>query len=163
MIIEKGYISQTLNGGKSAKIVLSDGVVVECLLLHFYGESSNMEADNNSLVYVFGQNLDNAMAIPFNITTQPALEATEKAIGNFKKGNKIIFKKNGDVELSGTTNFLATISTKFKVNAPLVELGDASALVLNQSALMQVIIPSGSSAGTYPVQINSAGQTKVKA
>ena len=36
-------------------------------------------------------------------------------------------------------------------------------MVLNQNAVMQVIIPSGSSAGTYPVQIVNAGQTKTKA
>lgn len=163
MIIEKGYITQTLNGGRTAKIVLSDGAIIECLLLYAYGDCSNIETDDNSLVLVLGQNIDNAMAIPFNIATQLNLEPTERAVGNLKKGNKITFKKNGDIEIAGTETFLATISSKFKVSAPIIELGDASANILNQNASMQVVIPSGSSAGTYVVQINSAGQTKVKA
>jgi phage gp45-like len=163
MILEKGYISQVLEGGKLAKIVLADNSIIECLLLYSYGENSNIEPDNNSLALVIGQSTDNAMAIPFNIATQSILEATEKAVGNFKKGNKITFKKNGDIEITGTETLLAIIATKFKVNAPLIELADATAEVLNKNASMQVVIPSGSSAGTYQVDIINAGQTKVKA
>lgn len=163
MFCEKGYISTILEGGKVAKIVLSDNSIHEFLMLYSYGEGSNIGVGKNSLALVIGSSIDDAMAIPFNIQTAKILDETEKAIGNFNKGNIITFKKNGDIVVAGTENFLATIATKFKITAPLIELGDASANVLNQNASMQVIITSGSSAGTYPVQINNAGQTKVKA
>jgi hypothetical protein len=155
MFCEKGYIQEILNGGKVAKIVLSDNSIHEFLMLYPYGDGSNIEVDDNSLALVMGSSIDDAMAIPFNLATAKILEATEKAVGNFKKGNIITFKKNGDIEVSNTENFIVSASN--------IELGDASANVLNQNASMQVVITSGSSAGTYPVQINSAGQTKVKA
>jgi hypothetical protein len=56
-----------------------------------------------------------------------------------------------------------TASTNIAFVAPLLSLGDGLGLVLNTLANMQVTIPGGSSAGTYPVTIVSPGQTKVSA
>jgi hypothetical protein len=59
-----------------------------------------------------------------------------------------------------TTNINS--SAMVNINGSMVNIADAIALALNQNAQMQVVIPSGSSAGTYPVQIMNAGQVKVK-
>lgn len=53
------------------------------------------------------------------------------------------------------------VSPLVSLDADSIELGSAVAAVLNTAASMQVVVASGSSAGTYPVVINSAGQTKV--
>lgn len=130
--------------------------------------------------------------IPFNVVTQFELESEgDYAVGSVVGKNKIIFKASGDtVENANTKTINANTYTlsnyneasldgdvtnissqmvniegniEVNVDAEAVNLGDAIANVLNENAIMEVIITGGSSAGTYPVQITNAGQTKVKA
>tara|TARA_R110000787_G_scaffold11537_1_gene38111 strand:- start:4108 stop:4629 length:522 start_codon:yes stop_codon:yes gene_type:complete len=173
-MIDKGWILQMEEGGKRAKIKTSEGEILDkVLMLYPYGEAGNIKASDTSLcllIYPLGSKT-NVFAVPYNTTVQPLLEPTEKAVGNFEKGNKITFKANGDVELTGTNDLIAatlanldiTASAKISLSAPDILLGDAIANVLNTSATMQVVVSTGSSAGTYPVTILTAGQTKVKA
>lgn len=174
MLILKGYITQTKDGGRFAKVItFQEEVIDDVLLLYSYGEASFMESDDSSLVLLFCPlgNKSNVFGIPYNFLSQPILEATEKAVGNFKKGNKITFKKNGDIIIDGANDLLAktlvnaviNATNKITLNAPSIDLGSATDFVLNKTASMQVVIPSGSSAGTYQVQIVNAGQSKVKA
>ena len=101
-MIDKGWIIQMYDGGKRAKIQTSEGEILDkVLMLYSYGEASNIESNDTSLcqlIYPLGSKT-NVFAVPYDTTLQPVLEATEKAVGNFKKGNKITFKANGDVEL----------------------------------------------------------------
>ena len=173
-MIIKGFILETSQGGQRAKVKISQGEILDnVLLLHPYGESNNMQSDESSQVLILFANNSktNAFGIPYNVLLQPTLMLTEKAVGNFKIGNKITFKANGDIEIDGANDFLAqslknlnvTADTKITLNAPDISLGDAVGLVLNDTATMQVTIPSGSSAGTYNVAIIKAGQSKVNA
>jgi hypothetical protein len=151
-IIERGSIISTQ--GKYAKVKLKDDSIHSLLLFMPYGDCSNPPA--NCPCLIIGESLNNAFALPYLPSSQPTLATNEKAIGNFKSTNSITFKANGDVIISGN-NLDATAF------AGLINLGSATSFVLNQNATMQVVIPSGSSAGTYQVQILTAGQSKVKA
>lgn len=172
--MEKAILLEVLEGGKIAKVKTYDGQIIDNVVMLFpYGESSNPPIDGNSLIFLLYSltSRSNLFGIPYNVPLQSALEPTEKQVGNFSVGNKVTFKANGDLEITGTNDFLAeslanlniNATTKITLNAPDVSLGDAVGLVLNDAASMQVVISGGSSAGTYPVTIVSAGQTKVKA
>jgi len=173
MDILKGYITSTSEGGTKAQVqTLKGRVINDVTLLYPYGHASNIQNDDSSLVLLFSVmgSKTNIFGVPFNIPLQPELSTSEVSTGNFKKGNKITFKSNGDIEVVTDSDILETVANltttatgKITLSAPEVELGDAVDLALNQAAVMQVVIPGGSSAGTYPVTIVSAGQTKVKA
>jgi hypothetical protein len=124
-------------------------------------------------------------------TTLPLESQGDYAVGSTVGKNNITFKASGKTVENATskelsveeynvtsyneTNFDGDVTninsqmvnieatTEANINAPIVNLGDGTIFVLNQNATMQVVIPVGSSAGTYPVQIISAGQIKVKA
>jgi hypothetical protein len=180
-MIQKGYILEILNDGLEAKVETLQGEVLNnVLLLHPYGSSSNPNIDNSSLILLFFSlgSKTNAFGIPYNPPLQSTLESGEKEVGNLSVGNKITFKANGDIEVLATNDLIenainktitatgditATADNSMTLSASTVDIGDAVDLVLNQSASMQVVIPGGSSAGTYPVTILTAGQTKVNA
>ena len=124
-------------------------------------------------------------------TTLPLESQGDYAVGSTVGKNNITFKASGKTVENATskelsveeynvtsyneTNFDGDVTninsqmvnieatTEANINAPIVNLGDGTIFVLNQNATMQVVIPVGSSAGTYPVQITSVGQIKVKA
>lgn len=165
-MISKAQILSTSDGGLQCKVKTFEGEILDkILILQPYGEASNPVIDKGSLVLLFYPqgSKTNAFAVPYNPSLQPSLQPSEKVVGNLAFGNKITFKKTGDVEISGDVNFLVQALLKITLNAPQVALGDAVGLVLNNQATMQVTIPSGSSAGTYPVTIINAGQIKVMA
>lgn len=173
-MIYRGFVLETLEGGKRAKVKAIRGrIFSSALILHPYGESSNPPITANSACWVMCPLNDesNAFIIPYNTELQPSLESSEKSIGNFQLGNKITFKQNGDIVIDGQSDFLAQslanldiqATTSITLNSSQVNLGDALGLVLNNLATMQVTIPTGSSSGTYPVTIVNPGQTKVKA
>ena len=126
--------------------------------------------DTNQILIFRGIN-GQLFGVPYNVPLQNAiasLQAGEHAVGSAQTGNKIIFKVNGDIEIttpSGTkVNLLESGDVEIDGSNE-VRLGGASSAVLNLLATMQVTIPGGSSAGTYPVTILTSGQTvdKVKA
>lgn len=173
-MILKGYVNEITQGGRFAKVITFENEVIDnVLMIHPYGESNFMQSDGSSLVILFliMGSKDNVVGIPYNVLLEPILEETEKSVGNYKVGNKVVFTKDGNIEITGTNDFLAqtlvnaTISatTKISIDAPNIGLGDETGLVLNDTASMQVTIPSGSSAGTYNVTVVNAGQTKVTA
>jgi len=187
-MIQKGYILEVLEGGLRAKVETFQGEILDnVLLLHPYGSSSNPILNDSSLILLFFSlgSKTNAFGIPYNALLQPDLEAGEKTVGNLSVGNKITFKANGDIEVIATNDMIETVvnktltasgdvnetmenktvtaSSNITLSASTVDIGDAVDLVLNNSAVMQVVVPGGSSAGTYPVTIVSPGQTKVNA
>lgn len=162
MEIVKGYLLRTTQGGKYGQIKINgDKVINNVLLLYPYGMQSNMQTEPNegSMVLVFKVNCSdtNLIALPYNPVRQVTdLLETESSFGNPQNGtNKITFKANGDVTIDCTS----TVT----INGGTVNLADATSLVLNENADMSVTVTGGSSAGTYPVDINDAGQSKVNA
>jgi hypothetical protein len=151
-IIERGNIISTQ--GKYAKVKLKDSSIHYLLLFMPYGDCSN--PPDNCPCLIIGESLNNAFVLPYLPSSQPTLATNEKAIGNFKSTNSITFKANGDIIISGN-NLDATAF------AGLINLGTGTSFVLNQNANMRVVITQGNSAGTYPVEIVTAGQSKVKA
>ena len=85
-MIIKGFILETSEGGQRAKVKISQGEILDnVLLLHPYGETSNMQNDESSQVLILFANgsKTNTFGIPYNVLSQPNLELTEKAVGNF--------------------------------------------------------------------------------
>jgi hypothetical protein len=190
MDISKGFINRTYkkDGALNAQVATRQGKkpVDDVLLVFPTGFASNPKSNiNGAMVLLFRSKALN-FAMPYNPLLEPVLEDEEVAIGNFNNTNKIIFKDNGDIEISATSATLKemvnkleveattstteiapsitkTAATNITMTAPTIALGAASGLLLNALASMQVVIPGGSSAGTYPVTIVSPGQTQVSA
>jgi len=76
---------------------------------------------------------------------------------------------NGEGKTGIIESFIEFFKAKLNFKAPEANFNDCSSIVfknggkefLNKDAVLKVIIPSGSSAGTYSVIIESAGQNKV--
>lgn len=127
-MISKAQILSTSDGGLKCKVKTFEGEILDkVLILQPYGEASNPIIDKGSLVLLFYPqgSKTSAFAVPYNPLLQPTLETGEKAIGNFSAGNKITFKKNGDIEIncnsalfSGLINAVGNINTSgvYKVN-----------------------------------------------
>jgi phage gp45-like len=173
--IEKGYLVKTSEGGKYAQVrSLTGEIIDDVLMLYPFGSSSNMEREEQegSLVLLLKAlgSKTNIFGIAYNPVLQPLLEEGDVSYYNPKNTNKITFKKNGDIEVSSETainvnadSINEQATSTINIDAPDINLGDAVGLLLNNAAVLQVTIPGGSSAGTYPVTIVSEGQTKVKA
>jgi hypothetical protein len=175
MQIQKGFIISTTtrdDGALTAQVKIDQDDPINNVLLVFpTGFKSNPIGNKDgAMVYVTTLG-SNRFGFPFNPLKEPALENGESVFYGEKAGQSITCKANGDIVIEGASDFLAetlknlniTASEKIILNASEVELGDAVDLVLNESAVMDITIPSGSSAGTYTVNITNAGQTKVKA
>lgn len=148
-MIQKGYITEVLEGGKKAKVQTFQGDVLDnVLLLHPYGESSNPSIDDYSLILLFFSlgSKSAAFGIPYNLPLQPTLESGEKVIGNLSIGNKITFKADNSIEViaeilsvtattsttSGTFDATGSINTAdfFKVDGTKV-VGNQGAAIAN--------------------------------
>lgn len=181
----KGYFERaiiTKCDGKVADVTgANNSLFTNVKLMMPYGYASNILINDNSLgvlLFLHGDR-SNPLVIPINQEVQPDLESSEVAVGNFNQGGKLTFKANGDIEITGTKDLLATTlanieltatteakitagevklegTAEVKADAPEVKLGDAISLVLNENA---IITDSVGGACT----ITSAGQTKVKA
>lgn len=173
MEVLKGYLIKTSEGGKRAQIKSMTGEIIDdVLMLYPYGFTSNMQTEEEEgsmvlLLKVMGSKT-NIFGIPYNPILQPSLEETEVALGNFKKGNKITFKANGDVEVITEQNvnincaeINQTATGAVNIIGSTIDLADAIGLVLNDSASMTV--DTTTSNPVQPVVIVSAGQTKVSA
>ena len=166
----KGYFERAIIrkcDGKVADVTgANNSLFTNVKLLMPYGYASNILINNNSLgllLFLHGDR-SNPAVIPINQVVQPDLESSEVAVGNFNQGGKLVFKANGDIEITGTKDLLATTlanieltaSSEAKITAPEVKLGDAISLVLNENAIITDSVGG-------PCTITSAGQTKVTA
>jgi hypothetical protein len=176
MEVLKGYLLKTSEGGARAQVRSATNEIIDnVLMLYPYGSASNMqrEEEQGSMVLLLKSmgSKTNIFGIPYNPLLQPQLEPTEKAVGNFKQGNKITFKANGDIEVfteqninincadmneTATGDINQTATGSVNIDGASVNLGDAVALVLNTTA---TILDSGGGTCT----IVSPGQTKVSA
>jgi hypothetical protein len=176
MEVQKGYLIKTSEGGIRAQVrTMTNEVIDNVLMLSPYGSASNMqrEEEQGSMVLLLKSmgSKTNIFGIAYNPLLQPQLEPTEYAVGNLKKGNKITFKANGDIEVFteqninincadmneiATGDINQTATGAININGASVNLGDAIGLVLNTAA---TILDSGGGTCT----IVSAGQTKVNA
>lgn len=171
----KGFITNI--NGKTVQVQGEDGRLYEnVLLISLYGTNSIPKITENIEVLILKSLGSNEVvyALPFNVITQDILPANEKGdytVGSPVGGNYTQYKQDGNtvekannktVNANTQINGNVDINGQFSTNN-ITNLGDAISFVLNQKAVMQVVIPSGSSAGTYPVQIKSAGQEKTKA
>ncbi len=187
MDILKGYINKTFkkDGALKAQIQIDQEDPIEDVLMIFpYGIASNPQNSIDGALVLLFMNRALNFAIPYNPLLEPLLGSGEVAVGDFNVGNKATFKSNGDIEIEtsvGTLRELVnalevtsqtqitftsptitnTAATSITLSAPLVTIGAGAGLALNNLASMQVTIPGGSSAGTYPVTITGAGQSTV--
>ncbi len=118
-MIIKGYILETSEGGRFAKVRTTENeIITKVLMLHPYGETSNMASDKSSLVLLFFplNSKTSAFGLPYNVLKQPDLASTEKAVGNFQTGNKITFKANGTNEVEGDTSIIASLYVDDEIN-----------------------------------------------
>ncbi len=176
MFFTRGQILEinTISGTDFATVIIAGDVIVGGVLIVYpYNTTSkplieSSDIDTNQILLFKGVN-GQIYGEPYNIPLQnPNLLPGEYEIGNQKKGNKIIFKANGDIKIVTPTGTAINIIEGGDIEITGggdVKLGDASSAVLNLLATMQVTVTGGSSAGTYPVSIITSGQTadKVKA
>lgn len=167
----KGFILKVNEKEGTAQVQGEDGSLYEnVLLINPFGTHSIPEITDNMEVLIMKSmgTKDVVLGLPFNYTKKDILPAEKQGdytVGSVAGGNYTQYKQDGNTVEKTTTktvNGNIDINGNFSTNS-ITNLGDATALVLNENAVMQVIIPSGSSAGTYPVQIVNVGQTKTKA
>lgn len=139
-MIQKGFITEMKEGGKRAKVQTFEGEILDdVLMLYTYGDASNVAAGENSLVLLLCPlgSKTNVFGVPYDVPLQPTdLAAGEKAIGNFKTGNKIVFKANGDVEITSALSSFSGI-----VDVAGVYKVDGTQVVSNRGA--SVTAPTG--------------------
>jgi hypothetical protein len=174
----KGFLLK-LNGNGTAQVQGEDGRIYEnVFLINPIGTNTIPQVTENTAVFIMkskGSN-ETVYGLAFNYPQQqiglPVENANDLAVGNILGTNKITFLQDGktnEIAKEKTLNAeTVKVSAKTDINGEfstnnITNLGDAISFVLNQNAVMQVIIPSGSSAGTYQVQILNAGQAKTKA
>lgn len=122
MQIQKTKILEIKEGGRLAKIEGVYGEIYDdVLLIYPYGFTSNVGSGESSLALLFygTGSSTNCFAIPYDVLSQPSLEENEVTVGNGRDSNKILFKKDGTIEItSPTSNFSGDVntSTVFKVS-----------------------------------------------
>ena len=168
----KGFVTAFNQNNGTAQVKGEDGVLYEnVFLITPYGTNSIPEVTDNTEIMLWKSMGSNSATygLVFNyIKTQnnlPIQNENDYAIGNLTGKNSVIYKQDGTtIEKAKTKEIKANVDIdgNFTANGT-INLGDATALILNQNAVLTVTITTGSSAGTYPVTIQSAGQTKVKA
>lgn len=183
--IVSGIITKINKNKRTVQVQTSESLEpYDVKLLQFGGNVFVPLIENSSRCIVFkimGKR-SNAFCIPYDVINQeinlPFGNNGDLIQGNPYSGCKVTYKVNGDIEVQANgDNQQITINGKtisingdnvniesntVNINGDSVNIGDATANALNENATMQVVIASGSSAGTYPVQIINAGQTKVK-
>ena len=156
-----GNLVAVTNAGKTASVrTLGEQIYPDVELLYPYGLAGNPSPSPSALVLLLKSGT-NVFGIPFDKNLQSALLSSEVEVGNQLLQSTISFKSTGDIEINGTSNININSTGIVTILGTLVNLGDAAGFALNTSAVMSVTIPGGSSAGTYPVVITSAGNTKV--
>ena len=173
-MISKGFLKRFTANNKAEVTTVNGQLLNNVQIIYPYGFYSKAKLNKTSEILLFSSlgSKSNLFGVPYNVPVEPVdlLDGEVQIKNPDSENSKITFKQNGDIEITTNqdlnevvNNLNITATTKVIINAPEIDLADAVGLVLNDSAVMDVIIPSGSSAGTYSVNINSAGQTKVKA
>lgn len=166
----KGFILKVNEKQGTAQVQGEDGSIYDVLLINPYGTHSIPKV-GDSMEIALSKSMGSkevVTGIPFDYINRnilPAEKQGDYTVGSVVGGNYTQYKQDGNTiekTITKTVNGNVEINGNFSTNN-ITNLGEALALVLNQNAVMQVIIPSGSSAGTYQVQIVNAGQTKTKA
>lgn len=161
--------------------VLSNNIVevqtgaqnVQAQIIFDYGYSSKIPLSSNTqvLIYKIDNSSQNLLCKPFNLTTQSSLKTSEVQLENSATNSKVLLAQDGSIQIETTNsnitidssgNIIINSTNNVNMTGTIINLGDATANALNLNADLSVTIPSGSSAGTYPIDINNAGQTKVK-
>lgn len=131
MNILKGFIKRVYkkDGVLMAQVNINRDIPVNDVLLIFdYGVYSNPETDEGSPMVLLFKNRGLNFAIPNHPLLSVLLEKGEVFTGNPSVKNGFIYKANGDIEVTGTSDFLAQTlnnlnviaTTKITLNAPLV-------------------------------------------
>lgn len=176
-ILETTIIENT-QGGLFAKVQTVGGQIIDDVLLLYPPNTTSRpqigdaDSDTNLVLLLKSSTDDNIYGLPYNILLQPSLEVSEYIAGNFVKGSKIFFDKDGNVIIATANGNTIIIndegdieimgSSKIVINGSAIEIGGAVSPALNKLASMTVTVPGGSSAGTYPVLIVTSGQTADK-
>jgi hypothetical protein len=122
MNITKGYILQTSEGGRFAKVRgLQGESYTNVLMVYPYGFKSNIGSDDNSLCLLFSINNSktNLFAIPYDVESSPSLKDAEASVGNHKIGSSVTFLKDGSIEVKNSSSSIiidATGSIKLTSN-----------------------------------------------
>jgi phage gp45-like len=173
-MIQKGFLKRFTSEGRAEVSTVDGQILNNVQIIYPYGYYSKATLNNTSEILLFSSlgSKSNIFGIPYNVPIEPAdlLDGELQIKNPIAENSKITFKQNGDIEIATNQNINElmenlniTANTKVTINATEIDLADAVSLVLNENASMDVTVTGGSSAGTYPVNINSAGQTKVKA
>ena len=131
MNILKGFIKRVYkkDGALMAQVDINRNIPVNDVLLIFpYGMYSNPLTDTGSPMVLLFKNRGLNFAIPHHPLLSVLLEKGEVFTGNPSVENGFIYKANGDIEVTGTNDFLAqtlknlnvTAETKITLNAPIV-------------------------------------------
>jgi len=111
-----------------------------------YGLYSNAKTGAISLVFAVNGQEENLAGIPYNPYVRfKNLNPSEVAVGNPHKLTKIYFKDDGNIDIETSVN------VNIKASKTNLGVGGKAIARVDDIITGQVIIPSGSSAGTYNI------------
>lgn len=139
------------------------GETVEAQIVYSYGLHGRPPVTANTFAICFApnNNTNNYFCIPFNLSIYPNLANGEIIIENsnasvsFSATGNITINASQDVTVN-SVNATINASTQASIAAPVVNLADATADVLNANAVIQDSLGGACT-------ITNAGQSKVKA
>ncbi len=186
----RGHILEinTIDGKDFAKVTIAGNVTIDNVLIVYPHNTSSKplledrSTDTNQILLL--RSIDGQVyGLPYNIPLQNStLKAGGYEAGNLGKGNKILFDEGGNIIISNPNGNFITLneggkieifnasgdidllsSSDVSIDGQSIDLGNATAAVLNLLATMTV--DTTTSNPTQPVVVVTSGQTtnKVKA
>jgi len=151
--IKVGSLSKVSDDGKTIEVLSNKILYRNVPVLHKSGFYSKLSTDSTVILLFINGSNNAPVAVVGDSSAIPNLNQDELKI-RVNDNAMIHIDKEGVINITGK---------QVIANGDNVLLGDGSAKVLNENAVLTVNITGGSSAGQYPVNIDNAGQDKVSA
>lgn len=146
------------------------GKTADCTVLSPYGHFARLPEDQLLILNSIAAEEENRYSIGTgNPADRPAIEKGEVVHYHPPTGSTFLFKNDGSIEIDAKGELNITVVGDCNITPTgdanitpggIVNLGSGGANIIRDSDDLSILIPAGSSAGTYPVTFNSSGDNK---
>ncbi len=146
------------------------GKTADCLILFPYGQFARLPKDQLLVLLSIAAEEENRVAIGTgDPADRPEIEKGEVVYFHPETKTFLKFKNNGELEIDSKGELNITVVGDCNITPTgdanitpggIVNLGSGGANIIRDSDDLSILIPAGSSAGTYSVTFNSSGDNK---
>lgn len=138
------------------------GKVADCLIVFPYGQFSRLPKDQLLVVLSIGAEEENRVAMGSgDPADRPEIEQGEMVYFHPLSKTFLKFKNNGELEIDSKGDLNITVVGDCNITpSGIVNLGSGGDNIVRDTDDLEIIIPAGSSAGTYTVNIKTSGDNK---